>query len=63
MNPIQQAEQTYRNWSNPILLELMERRHQLAPSDRQALENVLTERRLFDSGNPTGAERRAPQRS
>lgn len=58
MNPIQQAERTYRTWSNPILLELKERRHQLAPSDRQALENVLLERRLFDSGNPSGLERR-----
>ena len=60
MNPIQLAEQTYRHWSNSTLLELKERRHQLAPSDRQALDNVLTERRLFDSGNPAGADRRVP---
>ena len=38
------AEQTYRQWSTPILLELKEREHQLTPSDRQALENVLQER-------------------
>ncbi|CAI8701248.1 MULTISPECIES: hypothetical protein [unclassified Pseudomonas] len=58
MNPIQQAERTYRTWSNPILLELKERQHQLAPTDRQALQNVLIERRLLDTGNPTGPDRR-----
>ena len=41
------AEQTYRQWSTPILLELKEREHQMNPSDRQALENVLLERRLI----------------
>ena len=52
------AEQTYRQWSTPILLELKEREHQLTPSDRQALENVLQERRLINIGNPTGSDRR-----
>jgi len=52
------AEQTYRQWSTPILLELKEREHQLPPSDRQALENVLQERRLINTGNPTGNDRR-----
>lgn len=58
MNPIQQAERTYRTWSTPILLELKARQHQLAPTDRQALHNVLIERRLLDTGNLTGPERR-----
>ena len=51
-------EQTYRNWSSPILLELKKREHQMAPVERQALENVLVERRLLDTGNPEGIERR-----
>jgi hypothetical protein len=52
------AEQTYRQWSTPILLELKEREHQMNPSDRQALENVLLERRLIDTGNLAGNDRR-----
>jgi hypothetical protein len=28
------------------------------PSDRQALENVLLERRLINIGNPAGSDRR-----
>ena len=51
-------EQTYRTWSSPILLELKKREHQMAPVERQALENVLVERRLLDIGNPDGIERR-----
>lgn len=51
-------EQTYRTWSSPILLELKKREHQMAPIERQALENILQERRLLDMGNPTGIERR-----
>jgi hypothetical protein len=51
-------EQTYRTWSSPILLELKKREHQLKPVERQALENVLVERRLLDIGNPDGDERR-----
>ncbi|MFI8226057.1 hypothetical protein [Pseudomonas sp. NPDC085632] len=51
-------EQTYRTWSSPILLELKKREHQMAPFERQALENVLVERRLLDIGNPDGVERR-----
>ncbi|WP_248742060.1 MULTISPECIES: hypothetical protein [unclassified Pseudomonas] len=51
-------EQTYRTWSSPILLELKKREHQMAPAERQALENVMVERRLLDVGNPTGVERR-----
>jgi hypothetical protein len=51
-------EQTYRTWSSPILLELKKREHQMAPFERQALENVLVERRLLDIGNPQGNERR-----
>jgi len=30
----------------------------MAPAERQALENVLVERRLLDVGNPKGVERR-----
>jgi hypothetical protein len=60
MSSIRSAEQTYRQWSNPILLELKEREHQLAPTDRQALQNILLERRLINSGNPCGADRRKP---
>ncbi|WP_339447161.1 hypothetical protein [Pseudomonas sp. EA_5y_Pfl2_R50] len=52
-------EQVYRTWSSPILLELKKREHQMAPFERQALENVLVERRLVDAGNPGGDERRA----
>lgn len=52
------AEQTYRQWSTPILLELKEREHQMTPSERQALENVLLERRLINTGNPSGSDRR-----
>ncbi|MBF6034142.1 hypothetical protein H8F23_12865 [Pseudomonas sp. P155] len=51
-------EQTYRTWSSPILLELKKREHQMAPVERQALENVLVERRLLDIGSPDGVERR-----
>lgn len=51
-------EQTYRTWSSPILLELKKREHQMAPFERQALENVLLERRLLDIGNPHGNDRR-----
>ena len=51
-------EQTYRTWSSPILLELKKREHQMAPFERQALENVLVERRLLDIGNPKGNDRR-----
>lgn len=60
MSSIRSAEQTYRQWSSPILLELKEREHQLAPTDRQALQNILLERRLINSGNPTGPDRRKP---
>ena len=58
MSSIRSAEKTYRQWSSPILLELKEREHQLAPSDRQALQNILQERRLLNLGNPSGNERR-----
>ncbi|WP_213941785.1 hypothetical protein [Pseudomonas sp. dw_612] len=58
MTPVCIAEQTYRAWSSPILLELKEREHQLDPAARQALQNVLVERRLLDSGNPVGPDRR-----
>lgn len=58
MTPINTAEQTYRAWSSPILLELKERAHQLDPTARQALQNVLIERRLVDTGNPSGRDRR-----
>jgi hypothetical protein len=51
-------EQTYRNWSSPILLELKKREHQMARVERQALENVLLERRLLDVGGPERTERR-----
>ncbi|WP_460372651.1 hypothetical protein ACOYXF_13235 [Pseudomonas sp. Tul1A2] len=51
-------EQTYRTWSSPILLELKKREHQMKPIERQALENVLVERRLLDIGIPDGVERR-----
>lgn len=58
MTTIRDTEQTYRTWSSPILLELKEREHQLDPADRQALQNVLIERRLVDTGNPDGSNRR-----
>jgi len=58
MSSIRTAEQTYRTWSSPILLELKEREHQLDPSARQALQNVLQERRLLDTGNSSGRDRR-----
>ncbi|KAB0494115.1 hypothetical protein [Pseudomonas vancouverensis] len=58
MSSIRNAEKTYRQWSSPILLELKEREHQMNPSDRQALQNILLERRLVNSGNPAGNERR-----
>ncbi|KIH83890.1 hypothetical protein [Pseudomonas batumici] len=53
MTPVRIAERTYRSWSSPILLELKEREHQLDPSSRMALSNVLQERQLLDSGRPS----------
>jgi len=53
MTAVRLAERTYRSWSNPILLELKEREHQLAPSARVALINVLQERRLLESDRPS----------
>jgi hypothetical protein len=58
MSSIHSAEQIYRQWSSPILLELKEREHELSPTDRQALQNILLERRLINSGNPAGTDRR-----
>jgi len=58
MTSIRTAEKTYRTWSSPILLELKEREHQMDPTSRQALQNVLAERRLVNTGNPAGPERR-----
>lgn len=58
MTSIRKTEQTYRTWSSPILLELKEREHQLDADARQALQNVLVERRLVDTGNPSGEDRR-----
>ncbi|MHC8366573.1 hypothetical protein ACYZT9_12020 [Pseudomonas sp. ZT5P21] len=58
MTPIHKAEKTYRTWSSPILLELKEREHQLDPAAREALQNILVERRLVDTGSPSGTERR-----
>ena len=58
MTSIRKTEQTYRTWSSPILLELKEREHQLDAEARQALQNVLVERRLVDTGNPSGEDRR-----
>lgn len=58
MSSIRSAEQTYRQWSSPILLELKERAHQLDPLDREALQNILLERRLINSGYPDGNDRR-----
>lgn len=61
MTPIREAEKTYRTWSSPILLELKEREHQLEPAAREALQNILVERRLVDIGSPSGIERRGKQ--
>ena len=58
MTSIRKTEQTYRTWSSPILLELKEREHQLDAEARQALQNILVERRLVDTGNPSGEDRR-----
>ncbi|MHC8411438.1 hypothetical protein ACYZTR_15210 [Pseudomonas sp. Hz4] len=58
MTSIRKTEQTYRAWSSPILLELKEREHQLDAAARQALQNVLAERRLVNTGNPSGENRR-----
>lgn len=58
MTSVRVAEQTYRTWSSPILLELKEREDQLDPGARQALQNVLAERRLLSTGNAAGPERR-----
>jgi hypothetical protein len=58
MTSIRDTEKTYRTWSSPILLELKEREHQLDADARQALQNVLVERRLVDTGNPSGEDRR-----
>jgi len=58
MSSTRNAEQTYRQWSSPILLELKEREHQMSPSDREALQNILLERRLINVGNPDGSDRR-----
>ncbi|MHC8381093.1 hypothetical protein [Pseudomonas sp. LB3P14] len=58
MASIRETEQTYRAWSSPILLELKEREHQLDAAARQALQNVLVERRLVNTGNPSGDDRR-----
>ncbi|MGL6245164.1 hypothetical protein [Pseudomonas sp.] len=60
MTSIRNAEKTCRAWSSPILLELKEREDQLDPNTRQALHNVLVERRLINTGNPSGSERRHP---
>ena len=58
MTRIREAEEEYCRWSSPILLELKAREHQLDPAARQALQNILRERRLVDTGNPSGADRR-----
>jgi len=58
MSSIRSVEQIYRQWSSPILLELKEREDQLKPSERQALQNILAERRLINTGSPVGEERR-----
>lgn len=59
MTSIRDTEKTYRTWSSPILLELKEREDQLDAAARQALQNVLVERRLVDTGNPAGEDRRS----
>ncbi|MFJ2692095.1 hypothetical protein [Pseudomonas sp. NPDC087336] len=58
MSSTRNAEQTYRQWSTPILLELKEREHQMSPSEREALKTILLERRLINVGNPNGSDRR-----
>lgn len=58
MTSVRETEKTYRAWSSPILLELKEREQQLDPAARQALQNVLAERRLVNIGNPSGEDRR-----
>lgn len=58
MTSIHKAEKTYRTWSSPILLEFKEREHQLDADARQALHNILAERRLINTGNPSGVDRR-----
>ena len=58
MTSIRDTEKTYRTWSSPILLELKEREDQLDAAARQALQNVLVERRLVNIGNPAGVDRR-----
>ncbi|WP_415769281.1 hypothetical protein [Pseudomonas sp. LB3P38] len=58
MTSIRDTEKTYRTWSSPILLELKEREDQLDAAARQALQNVLVERRLVNIGNPAGEDRR-----
>lgn len=63
MTSIHTAEKTYRAWSSPILLELKERETQLDASQRQALHNILIERRLVNSGNPSGVDRRGIQQN
>ncbi|MFJ7281916.1 hypothetical protein [Pseudomonas sp. NPDC099000] len=60
MTSIYKAQKIYRAWSSPILLALKEREDQLDQNARQALDNVLAERRLIDTGNPSGPERRRP---
>jgi hypothetical protein len=60
MTSIYKAQKIYRTYSSPILMELKEREHQLDAANRQALQNVLVERRLLDTGNPSGSERRRP---
>jgi hypothetical protein len=63
MTSVRNAEKTYRAWSSPILLELKAREHQMDPASRQALENILVERRLIDLGHPTGTDRRKTGRT
>lgn len=58
MTPVLMAERTYRNWSTPILMELNLRAHQLDAPSRQALRNVLIERRMAELGSPARAEQR-----
>ncbi|WP_085648344.1 MULTISPECIES: hypothetical protein [unclassified Pseudomonas] len=57
------TERTYRTWSTPILLELKKREHQMDPAERQALENVMIERRLLNIGSLDGKERRKAELS
>ena len=58
MTSIHQAEKTYRTWSSPILLELKKREHQLEGVARPALHKIMLERRLINTGNPSGLDRR-----